>query len=291
MKKCDICGKNYSEFAEKCPYCNSDISSFKAKETKIKGKKQIIINLIITYLAVLFGTGISVVLTYKTIPVFGFATELVSNIFLLGVVFVVAFMNIMFVLKHNLFSFKRDKNLGIICGIICLAVSIFLMIKDITSESTTLKLLGLNAYDRIYVPLGIIRCSIDALIGLILFLFVVSIAYLIRKPKNESHPNISLKKKVKITAFIILAIILITTAISFAISVYQFENTPLIPDVIGMDKETAEEILINAGLIPEFNEVYNPEFAKGKVTYCFPEVGEQIDDNNKRIQVFVSVGE
>jgi len=60
---------------------------------------------------------------------------------------------------------------------------------------------------------------------------------------------------------------------------------------IGMDKETAEEILINAGLIPEFNEVYNPEFAKGKVTYCFPEVGEQIDDNNKRIQVFVSVGE
>ena len=64
----------------------------------------------------------------------------------------------------------------------------------------------------------------------------------------------------------------------------------IVPDVIGIDEKSAEQIIINAGLIPEINYVSHETYEKGKVTYTFPEAGDEIDDDNKRVQLFVSVG-
>ena len=64
----------------------------------------------------------------------------------------------------------------------------------------------------------------------------------------------------------------------------------VVPDVIGVDEDSAEQILISAGLVPEINYVSDEEYEKGKVTYTFPEAGYEIGDENKRVQLFVSVG-
>lgn len=64
----------------------------------------------------------------------------------------------------------------------------------------------------------------------------------------------------------------------------------IVPDVIGIDEKSAEQIIINAGLVPEINYVNHETYEKGKVTYTFPEAGYEIDDENKRVQLFVSIG-
>ena len=64
----------------------------------------------------------------------------------------------------------------------------------------------------------------------------------------------------------------------------------IVPNVIGVDEKTAEQIIINAGLVPEINYVNHETYEKGKVTYTFPEAGYEIDDENKRVQLFVSIG-
>lgn len=64
----------------------------------------------------------------------------------------------------------------------------------------------------------------------------------------------------------------------------------IVPNVIGVDEKSAEQIIINAGLVPEINYVNHETYEKGKVTYTFPEAGYEIDDENKRVQLFVSIG-
>lgn len=63
-----------------------------------------------------------------------------------------------------------------------------------------------------------------------------------------------------------------------------------VPDVIGINEKSAEQIMKNIGLTPEINYVSDETYEKGIVTYTFPEAGYKIDDGNTRVQLFVSLG-
>ncbi len=84
--------------------------------------------------------------------------------------------------------------------------------------------------------------------------------------------------------------ILLLSLMCFLLFGCSHSSSIIVPDVIGIDEKAAEQIIINAGLVPEINYVNNETYEKGKVTYTFPEAGYEIDDDNKRVQLFVSVG-
>jgi len=63
----------------------------------------------------------------------------------------------------------------------------------------------------------------------------------------------------------------------------------IVPDVSNVSASSAEQILINTGLIPIIEEVENNDITKGNVVNCSPEFGSSVAVNS-RIIVYVSKG-
>jgi len=67
-------------------------------------------------------------------------------------------------------------------------------------------------------------------------------------------------------------------------------NTEItIPDISNVSAASAEQILINAGLIPVLAETEHDSIAKGNVVSCSPEIGCLVEANS-RVTVYVSTG-
>ncbi len=63
-----------------------------------------------------------------------------------------------------------------------------------------------------------------------------------------------------------------------------------VPDVTGIKAESAEQIIINNGLIPEIVFASDEYVEKGLVISCFPDVGIKVEKNDK-ITIYVSSGQ
>lgn len=63
----------------------------------------------------------------------------------------------------------------------------------------------------------------------------------------------------------------------------------IIPDISNVSAAVAEQILVNAGLIPITEEIDSNNIAKGNVVNCSPEIGSSVAANS-RITVYVSGG-
>lgn len=67
------------------------------------------------------------------------------------------------------------------------------------------------------------------------------------------------------------------------------DNHCTVPDIYNISSETAEQIIVNSGLIPIVVTEENNDIAIGNVIKCSPEVGA-IVEKNTRITIFVSSG-
>ena len=66
-------------------------------------------------------------------------------------------------------------------------------------------------------------------------------------------------------------------------------DTVLVPDLTGCDEESAKMLLINAGLVPVFNECYDDETAYGMVAYTEPAGLTEVTKGTS-VAVYVSMG-
>ncbi len=177
MKKCNVCGKNISEFAAKCPYCESaqsagslDAESMDKKEhySKLNTKKYVLISLILSIVLVVF-FGFVFRLPWFTAATF---IELIIEIACSAyAAFVIA--------KYNVVSLSRNKLLIICAAIGGIAFSILQGI-------LTLRLYGMGSFAIVGIPMIFKIAGVLTYVarGLLLFFAILDADYLISSRKK-----------------------------------------------------------------------------------------------------------
>ena len=177
MKKCNVCGKNISDFAAKCPYCGTaqsvgslDAESRDKKEyySKLNAKKYVLISLILSIVSIVF-FGFVFRLPWFTVVTF---IELIIEV-------ACSAYSVFLIAKYNVVSLSRNKLLIICAAIGGIAFSVL-------QGMLTLRLYGMGSFAIVGIPVIFKIAGVLTYVarGLLLFFVILDAHYLINSRKK-----------------------------------------------------------------------------------------------------------